>query len=305
MTLEERKRHFIERANEIHHGKYDYSKVEYINDKAKVCIICPEHGEFWQDPHTHLKGSGCPKCISSGIKKTIEFIERAKKIHGDKYDYSKVCYIGSNKKVCIICPEHGEFWQYAYVHLKGSGCPRCDKSKKLSKEEFIEKSNKIHHNKYDYSKVEYVNNKTKVCIICPEHGEFWQSPRHHLVGLGCSLCTESSLEREIRILLEEENISYIKGCDYRIFPWLKKQHLDFYLPDYGVAIECQGIQHFKPINIFGGEDGFNKCKKRDLKKKKLCEENNITLLYYSNIGFVYPYNVFENKDKLINVIKNG
>ena len=109
---------------------------------------------------------------------TKEFIEKAKRIHGDKYDYSKVKYVNNRTKVCIICPEHGEFWQRPTSHLKGCICYRCSqkakakKQKKSSTNEFIEKAKKIHGDKYDYSKVEYINAKTKVCIICPEHGEF-------------------------------------------------------------------------------------------------------------------------------------
>lgn len=123
---------------------------------------------------------------------TEEFIKKAKAIHGDKYDYSKVTYTGSKNDVCIICPIHGEFYQTPSVHLSGGGCKACAYSKKgrkcLSTNAFIEKAQKVHGNKYDYSKVEYVNNRTKVCIICPKHGEFWQEPRAHLQGCGCIKC---------------------------------------------------------------------------------------------------------------------
>lgn len=103
---------FIKRAREVHGNKYDYSKVEYINAKTKVCIICPEHGEFWQKPSDHLNGCGCKKCAYkrndgfSKRKKLEQFIIDAKYIHGDKYDYSKVEYINAKTKVCIICPKH-------------------------------------------------------------------------------------------------------------------------------------------------------------------------------------------------------
>ena len=103
------KEEFIKKSISIHGNKYDYSKVEYINDKTKVCIICPEHGEFWQEPHSHLKGYGCKKCKRGGKYDTKIFINKAKQVHGDKYNYSKSKYIGSLDKICIICPEHGEF----------------------------------------------------------------------------------------------------------------------------------------------------------------------------------------------------
>ena len=187
---------FIEKAQKIHNNKYDYSKVEYVNVKTKVCIICPEHGEFWQSPDSHINGkSGCPKC--GGTEKlTIEnFAKKACEVHSNKYDYSKVEYVNNQTKVCIICPEHGEFWQTPVKHLVGRGCPKCGKESRREKrrksiEDFIKEANEIHRNKYDYSKVEYVNAKTKICIICPEHGEFWITPSKHITSKrGCPKCS--------------------------------------------------------------------------------------------------------------------
>ena len=184
---------FIEKAKKIHGDKYDYSKVDYVNPKTKVCIICSEHGEFWQKPYNHLNGQGCSKCryetLSNKYKKSTEqFIEEAKKVHGNKYDYSKVDYNLCQDKVTIICLKHGEFKQRPLSHLQGQGCPKCGKKHKISLEDFIEKAKKVHGNKYDYSKVKYVNNKTNVCIVCPTHGEFYQTPKKHLVGHGCPKC---------------------------------------------------------------------------------------------------------------------
>lgn len=185
---------WIERARKVHGDKYDYSKAEYVNQNEKLCIICPEHGEFWQTPTAHIfLKEGCPKCSGHYTMTTEEWIEKAREIHGDKYDYSKTEFTGANKKVCIICPKHGEFWQVAYSHLEGYGCKKCaisqlaDKYRK-TKEKFIEDARKIHGDKYDYSKVKYENTETKVCIICPKHGEFWQTPSKHLLGQGCPQC---------------------------------------------------------------------------------------------------------------------
>ena len=187
---------FINKANKVHNGKYDYSKVEYVNAKTKICIICPEHGEFWQTPNNHLSGKGCALCANENKlhlynKSNDKFISEAQMIHGGKYDYSKVEYVNAKTKVCIICPEHGEFWQTPHNHLQGQGCPKCSPTLKLSKDVFIENSNKKHNGKYDYSKVKYINNRTKVCIICPEHGEFWQTPSNHMYGYGCAKCANS------------------------------------------------------------------------------------------------------------------
>ncbi len=207
MTTEE----FIAKAKEVHDNKYDYSKTKYVDAKTKVCIICPKHGKFWQTPSSHLQGHCCKKCVTPNANMTTEeFIEKAREIHGDKYDYSKVEYVDTKTKVCIICPIHGEFWQSPNKHLSGQGCPKCKSQKirdslKLTLTEFIKRSKKIHDDKYDYSKVEYTNFATKVCIICPEHGEFWQTPNNHLAGKGCPNCSGLRKEYKFNLLQEFES----------------------------------------------------------------------------------------------------
>ena len=185
---------FIKKAIKIHGDKYNYSKVQYVNAKTKVTIICKEHGEFEQTPTGHLSGRGCPKCryisSSNAVRKGLEkFIEEARDVHGDKYDYSKVNYVNNKTKVCIICPEHGEFWQRPDKHiLRKQGCPYCSGNAKRDINSFIEDAKKVHNGKYDYSKSVYNGIHEKLCIICPEHGEFWQSPNDHLHGQGCPMC---------------------------------------------------------------------------------------------------------------------
>ena len=281
MTTEE----FIKRARKIHNDRYIYRKTDLKNrDKmGRVCIICPIHGEFWQTPNSHLAGKGCYKC-SNRFKLTTEtFIEKAREIHGDKYDYSKVEYKDSKTKVCIICPTHGEFWQRPHNHLIGQGCPICkqENSRKilsLTLESFIEKARKVHGDKYDYSKVVYINNNTKVCIICPIHGEFWQKPSKHLLGEGCPCCNESKLEEKTRLLLDKLHINFIPQ---KKMDWLGKKSLDFYLPEYQTAIECQGRQHFEATDFFGGMKGLSERQKRDKEKAELCENNGVKLIYFN------------------------
>ena len=280
---------WIASAREVHGNKYDYHKVEYVSNSTKVCIICHEHGDFWQTPSSHLSGCGCPKCGGTYVPTTEEWIVSARKAHGDKYDYSKVEYVSAISKVCIICPEHGEFWQNSSNHLQGHGCPKCsaDNTRErltLTKEEFIEKANEVHGNKYDYHKVEYVNAKTKVTIICSEHGEFEQAPSQHLSGNGCPKCNLSHLERSVMNYLDEVGIFY----EYqKRFDWLGKQSLDFYLPDYNVGIECQGVQHFFPVDFAGKGVGwacehFKYVISLDKQKKVLCEKHDVKLLYFGN-----------------------
>lgn len=253
-------------------------------------------------PNSHINGVGCSKCSNNKKLTTEEFIIRAKKIHGNKYDYSKTEYVNNKTKVCIICPEHGEYWIRANNHLTGQGCLKCgikqrfiDKVKTL--EQFIQDCKKIHGDKYNYSKVEYINALTKVCIICPKHGEFWQTPGAHLWGNNCPKCVESHLENDVRVLLEQNSIKYEKE---KLFDWLGKQRLDFYLPDYNIAIECQGVQHFKPIKHFGGNDKFEYTQKMDELKYKLCFINGVDILYFSNIK---RKNTITNLNILIKKIK--
>ena len=144
------KEEFINRSSSIHNNKYDYSKVNFINVRTKVCIICPEHGEFWQTPAAHMSGQGCPKCQKRNYKYTTdEFINVLNTIFGNEYDYSKVKYINSQKKVCIICPEHGEFWQTPNQLLQNKcGCPKCNSTFKIfNTEDFISNALKIQKNK--------------------------------------------------------------------------------------------------------------------------------------------------------------
>ena len=205
---------FIAKAREVHGDKYDYSKVKYVSGNQKVCIICPEHGEFWQRPYNHLKGQGCHKCVGRGLSRD-DVILKFRKLHGDKYDYSKVDFgdkVKLTKKVCIICPEHGEFWQTVQLHLMGCGCQKCAKVYKMTNEEFIAKAREVHGDKYDYSKTVYKDSETKVCIICPEHGEFWKTPYDHLKGQGCMRCAKHNRH----ITTEEfiENARKVHGDKY-------------------------------------------------------------------------------------------
>lgn len=293
---------FIEKARKIHKNKYDYSKVIYKDAYSDVIIICPIHGEFKQKPYSHLSGHGCIRCAKKKKHTKQSFIIEAKKVHGNKYDYSKVDYKNNKTKVCIICPIHGEFWQRPDKHLQGRGCCKCGGTCKSSKKEFIEESNIVHKNRYDYSKVIYKNTETKVCIICPIHGEFWQTPHAHLQGQGCPFCKQSILENYIHNLLTNNNITFEREKTFEWLVYNGHMFLDFYLPEHNIAIECQGIQHFKPVNYFGGIKSFLDTQKRDFLKYKLCDDNGIKIIYYSDIKEEYFQNVYCNKEEIINKI---
>lgn len=213
------------------------------------------------------------------------FLQEADRVHQGKYLYDKVEYKNAQTKICIICSIHGEFWQTPNKHLRGQGCPKCSGRNKITCD-IIKEFQMVHGESYDYSEVEYLNAKTKVKILCPKHGYFLQTPNKHLLGQGCPLCKESHLEQEVRCFLIENNIKFESQ---KHFDWLGKQSLDFYLPDYNIGIECQGIQHFEPTdfssnNIQAATKNFEIIRRRDSNKKTLCESNHIKLLFYNNLN---------------------
>lgn len=179
---------FLERAKKIFRNKYKYKNYENIS--SKITIICPIHGEYEQLPYSHLKSKGCVKCRGT-VNNLKVFISKANNIHNFRYDYSKSAYSGNEELITIICPIHGEFEQIARTHLSGSGCRFCYGKRKKTTKKFIKEVMEVHGNKYDYSKVDYQNWKTKVKIICPTHGEFFQRARLHLKGANCPRCANS------------------------------------------------------------------------------------------------------------------
>lgn len=300
---------FINEAKQVHGDKYDYSKVNYVNRATNVTIICPEHGEFEQMPCNHIAGANCPYC--SGKLTDEILLNDFKKIHGNKYDYSKTTLNNRDEKgrVCIICPEHGEFWQYIHVHKNGCGCPKCAGNVKKTKEQFVIDSRKIHGDKYLYDKFVYTGNHDKGIITCPIHGDFLMTPNKHIVRKqGCPLCNESKLEEETAKFLDDNNVKYIRR---KYFSWLGKKHLDFFLPDYKFAIECQGKQHFEKVDFFGGEQSLSDTIERDTIKNKLCHEKNINLIYYtdnsslkySNFKPFYENNLFSDLEIIMAIIE--
>lgn len=297
---------FIQKAREVHGDKYDYSKVNYINSYTKVEIICPIHGSFWQTPGHHLHGEGCKHCHRKNFYTTEIFIEKAKQIHGNKYDYSKVEYKGNKIKVCIICPEHGEFWQEAHSHLQGHGCPQCAKKlisnqQRLTTEEFVNRAKNIHNNIYDYSKINYINLRTPVTIICMKHGEFQQTPEKHLLGRGCRKCKLKSQTKLFEKLKESfPNEEILFEVDKSIVPWLGLQRFDIYFPKYNIAVEYNGQQHYIPIEYFGGELKLKEQINYDSLKRQKCYKNKCFLIEVKYDYSEKDYN--EMIEKICNII---
>ena len=197
---------FIKKAIEKHGYEYDYDDVEYKGNETKVKIKCKKCGNtFMQTPHMHLSGQGCPFCYGNDKKTTKQYVEECKKIHGDKYDYSKTIYNAAYSKVIITCPIHGDFEQLARTHLFGHGCPQCSGKRRYDKDFFIERAKEVHGDKYDYSMAcEIKNIRTNLPIICPRHGVFYQSVDNHINKKhGCPKCKSSRLELILRKKLQD------------------------------------------------------------------------------------------------------
>ncbi len=197
---------FIEQAKLVHGSKYTYEQVTYVNCKTYVTITCQFHQGFSQTPSNHLAGFGCGKCAKNVKLTTEEFIVKARRVHGGRYDYSKTIYSTGTDLITIHCPEHGPFLQAAASHLQNHGCSKCGGSHPSSTNEFIEKAILIHGTKYNYSYVNYTRAKECVAIECVEHGIFYMSPNNHLRGENCSRCSKVGYSK-----VQIEYLTFLEG----------------------------------------------------------------------------------------------
>lgn len=303
LTTEE----FIERARKIHGDKYDYSLVTYISTHSNVKIICKEHGIFEQTPGNHLQGSRCKKCFGPLDKE--EFIKRSIKIHGDKYDYSKVNYTGIYNNITIICKKHGEFQQIPNCHLNGKGCSKCRNEKlrnerKFSYEKAIEKMNKVHNNRYQYPYFNINNLHDNIKIICPVHGEVIQEANSHLRGVGCPFCSleiQSLKQRKpLQQFITEANSVHYNRYNYSL--------VEYKNGGTKVKIICpvHGFFPQTPNSHLHGE-GCPKCKffsKGEDRIKEYLTNNNFNYIEEHRLcGCKYKYRlpfdfaIFENEEK--------
>lgn len=252
---------FARRAREVHGSRYDYGQVIYVNNKAYVTILCPEHGPFQQIPKIHLKGSGCPKCAPNCKKPELDILRSFEVVHGDKYGYPATITGPMNRKIEITCPVHGPFLQAPSVHAKGHGCPQCGDDAvaaraSLTFEEFLDKAKRIHGDRYSYLAGSYTGYREKVDIICPTHGLFSQEAYGHAYGgHGCPSCAciRSKAEQEIADAVAEFYGGEIRRNDRSI---IAPFELDIALPGAGIAVEYCGLRWHS--EHFGGkEKGFH------------------------------------------------
>lgn len=304
---------------------------DVIQYNSKIDVKCMKH-DFIFHPTVHnilLKQCGCPKCAceKNGVNKrnNIDDVKRRiNEIHNNKYNLSLFTeYKNIETKIPIICPNHGLIYMTPHSLLAGQGCIKCGEEERglknrLTHDEFMNRVMSIHKGKkLDFSECKYVRYDDYVKVYCDEkdkngndHGYFNIKASKLLLGNGCSICRHSHLEQEINILFQENKLTY--SWQHR-FSWLGLQVLDFYIPEANIALECQGSQHyipdfFKSKGVEYAEKKFKIIQERDLRKKKLCQENDVELVYYLNSKFLKYTDpndkCFTSKEDLLNYIKS-
>jgi len=225
--------------------------------------------------------------IGKHRKDKISVVNDFKKVHNDFYDYSLMDYKNNRIKIKIICPIHGVFKQTPHNYLDGKGCSKCYGNYKKNIDDIIKDFNIIHNHLYDYSLVDYKNNRTKIKIICKNHGVFIQSPKNHLKKQGCPKCNISKGESFIKTYLNSEEIIYEEQKMFDECKYKRKLKFDFYLPIQNICIEYDGKQHFEKYKFEKDNNVLNTRQIRDKIKTDYCQNNNIKLIrikYNENIN---------------------
>lgn len=220
------------------------------------------------------------------FKTTEKFLEQSIKKHGDKYEYSKVSYISNLTEVCIICKKHGEFLQKPNCHLQGAGCPKCAIERRTkTQDQIIDDFKGAHKEEYDYSKVQYVDDSTKVCIICPLHGEFLQEPNVHKRGCGCPKCYENKRTKSQDVFIKE-----IKNIHGNIYDYSKVKYLSN-IKEVEIICSKHGSFWQSPACHLRGHR-CPKCSKIVIKDGEVCDSQAEAYLYliYKKMGLKFYHN---------------
>lgn len=290
---------FLDDAKKKFGEQYDYSKITKISAIKNVEIICRKHGPFFKRPSRHLTNidGGCPECAKELAEK--DFINRAIKLHKDRYDYSKTKFINMQSPITITCRIHGDFTlSRAENHLiKNKGnCKQCTKKiRTYTLEYFIEKSSIKHNNYYNYSKSIYINKRSEILIICPEHGEFWQVAGEHMRGRGCPKCPKF-ISTPSQIWLDYLNVPK----EYREIKLIMSGHkfiVDAYDPITNTVYEFWGdFWHGNPAIFNHNEiNAVTKCSYKKLYQKTIDKINLIKCNGYNLIDiWENDWNILKN-----------
>ncbi len=297
---------FLGKATAKHGNKFTYAESEYVNMKTEITITCPLHGSYKQTPNLHVRSEGCKKCgyIKSGRSTAMtfaKFLDKARSVHGNTYDYKEDTFIGAGHPLTIICKTHGPFQQIAGVHIDNHGCPTCAiwqraEGNTKGTEWFIAKATAVHHGRYSYKNSVYAGCETPVVITCPKHGDFTQVAIYHLSGNGCDKCSLSTGEISIAKFLDSHGIEYVRQKRYSECRNINPLPFDFYIPSHNALIEYHGEQHYKTTEYFGGSTAFIKRMYNDWIKEQWATRNGFNLI-------VIPFfleNILAPLDSLVN-----
>lgn len=300
---------FIERANERHNFKYDYTHSIYINGKTKIKVICDNNHEFFVRPDSHInRGDGCRECkILKMVKSNEIFIKELESIFDRfDFDFQKVQYTGIYDKVKIICKIHGEFQNTPNALLRGIGCPKCTTYNKMDRDKFINRASRIYNNKFIYDdNFQYKNSRSKVKILCPNHGYFYQLANNHLRGHSCNKCkNRSKSEVTIEKILKLKSLNFEIEFKFKDLRYKYPLRFDFAIfnkeGDIEFLLEFNGRQHYEWVKTFHGtEEGLQIYRDRDLLKKEYCEKNMIPLHIIR-----YDEDISKSLIKIINQYEN-
>ena len=315
---------FIEKANYVHCNYFTYDRCNFVGSNKKVMVTCPIHGDFEVKANNHLSGANCKLCKLEGIKHqtrrlpqvnsstkkltTDMFKVRIKEKWGDRYELATNCeYVNSRTPVIIVCKEHGEFNITPNHLLSGRGCPFCGKNKKKNTQEIIDEiKNAQPYSDYDYSYVEYRGIHKNITLKCNKCGTVFSNSPSNLIKYqnGCPGCGGSHLEIDMEHFLKQNRVAYEREKRFEWLSFKGFQRIDFFLPEYNAAIECQGIQHFMDVNFGDSVSLVSEVKERDDNKRILCEQNGISVYYFSDFHIKFPYFVYEDKETMLNDIKS-
>jgi len=282
---------YVSQSKEIHGDKYEYISLYRDDANQRAMIIkCKEHGDFYKRTGNHIgKKQGCPKCSKPHKLTKEDFVEKANKVHKNKYDYTKSNYITYDTKIIITCKEHGDFEMTPSNHLKGQSCSKCNgKMPFHTTESFIEKANQLHNNKFDYSKVNYKTFYEPITIICKIHGEFTQIPANHLdirTKYHCQKCSTRKVKDTISFI-DEANKIFNNLYDYKL--------VDYKTSIQKVSIICKnhGTFFMRPNDHLQGY-GCQVCSKSRYSQQaikwlnQIAKEQNIYIQHFENEGEVF------------------
>lgn len=229
--------------------------------------------------------------MANVIENIVANMQRKCRYDYDYYLVNEETYKGFSKEVPIICKEHGVFYMSPKKIIRGYCCPLCDNSfndnSEVSSNKIRKEIEDKYKNIYIVKNVSIKGNISKVSFICKEHGQFQATITPNTqYTICCPYCAKKSKswgEEVVMMYLHEKNIVFFK--EYRLNDFL----VDFFIPSRNTIIEYNGLQHYKPVEHFGGQESFIKQQERDMTLRQYCKEHNIRLIEI-------PYTIYNKYD---------